>query len=246
MDSRKSILGLVAALAVTVAGAVNAATITVDFTNQSVLSDLLDDSTFSVGGITFTATSNKQLKAGDGLPTGTFSFCTTYGLACQKDGLGAGGNPDEFDTKAGSLLLGEYVEFSVTPSALNVVDLVGFFVLDMFKEDQNNVESVYLTVDDTGVGEYFSDQTDFSSPGFNAFVATGVFVGDPAHSFTAIEDITTVRFDPGLGNDGRGLPDFALAGFVLEVTPVPLPAAAWLFISALVVLGYLGKRKASA
>lgn len=93
----------------------------------------------------------------------------------------------------------------------------------------------------------------FKKAGFNAFVETGIFPGGSDGPFTRMEDITPPGFEPGLENDGTGLPDFALAGIVFETREasgvpavVPVPAAAWLFASAPDVFGYLTKRKANA
>jgi len=231
MKLRNLFIGSVAGLALT--GVASAGYVTIDLTSNNTLNDVIATGSFSVGGITGTVNSSGALNKGENFSSA--SFCSAYALECDKDGLGSG--DDEF-TAAATIGTGEYVEFGITAPTGSTVSLIEIYVLDMFTKNgvtnPSNAqrESVRLSVNGSFENEYFSSTQLSEGIGFAAFAAN--YAG-----------VNSLRFDPGLGKDD-GSADFALAGFKLEVTPVPIPAAAWLFASALGVFGYLGKRKENA
>lgn len=205
-----------AAAAVIAAGASSAHAVTIDFTDTSIWVD--GASTQVVNGATVSLASNAAPIVSDvaGAPGPVGPL---LGLS---DGLGIGNDEvTTFPNKTQAI--------TVTFSGKKV-RVIGLYFLDTFiADDGTNLESV---VAEFSGGEIVT--TDAIAPN-----SEGVgFVS------TFFEPITaeTVRFTASAdGNDNIGQPDFALAG--IEIAVIPLPSSALLFISALVGMGALSRKR---
>lgn len=141
------------------------------------------------------------------------------GLALLGDGLGV--NDDEITNPAQSIT----VSFSGLGLRVN-----GFAFLDLFiAKDGSEKEVARVQFNDGTVMTF--DAVNVSNGGFGFF------------GF-APKEATSVTFTALSTNDKRANPDLAVAA--ISVAPIPLPAAGWLFVSALVGMGVLSRRRNAA
>lgn len=138
------------------------------------------------------------------------------GLALLGDGLGIG--DDEITNPAQALT----VMFS--GAGLRVI---GLAFLDLFIADDASEKEVAIVEFSDGTTETF-DAVSKGNGGFAFYSLPGKLVT----SLTVTADST---------NDNRANPDLALAA--IQVAPVPLPAAGWMFVSALAGMGLLSRRR---
>ena len=141
------------------------------------------------------------------------------GLALMGDGLGVG--DDEITNPAQSIT----VSFSGAGLRIN-----GFAFLDLFIAKDNSEKEVA--------------RAEFSDGTVMTFDAVSVANGGFGFFAFAPKEATSVTFTALSTNDARANPDFALAA--ISVAPVPLPAAGWLFVSALAGMGVLSRRRKTA
>ena len=192
----------------------SAGAVTYDFTDENKydVGDLSDS--LIVGGSSVSATLSGS---------GTLSFTNFDGggllapLALDHDGVGVGDD----EITVGS----EYIDVAFSET----VAVTGFHFLDLFKSNLNTdaeVAEVWLG----GVLTYsFTADLLFQQMGGYSFAPVSPFLAD------------MLRFTAGVGNDGVGVADYALAG--IDVQAVPLPAAIWLLLSALGGLGLVSRRR---
>ena len=139
-------------------------------------------------------------------------------LAGETDGFGV--NNDEITFPAQSIT----VTFS------RAVRVTALYFLDLFiARDNSDEEEAVATFSG---GEVVSTIATATVPGFgfgsNDLGPKGIIT-------------TSITFTAASTNDNIGNPDFALAG--IEAAVVPLPAAGWLFLSALGGMGLLARRR---
>lgn len=184
----------------------------IDFTDTSVWID--GSSTASVGGATV------SLSSTGGMITQTNQAPGPVGpLAGLSDGLGIGDDEISF---------GRNPIESITVTFSQPVRVSGLFFLDLFQSRTGqDLEDAVAT---------FSGGQVIST---NALVTPGDGIGF-ASSFFAPIITSSITFTAAPGNDNLGRADFALGG--IEVQPIPLPASAMLFGSALFGMGLLARR----
>lgn len=193
--------------------AVSANAATIDFT----------DDDFVNGAFNEAARTTVTVSAINGVLTLTNfdgSFAPNDQLAFDNDGFGV--NDDEVSNSN--------TDEELVVTFGNPITVTGLFFLDLF-EDPNSVEQETAFVE-------FSDGTVLSFPAEVQFGANAGF------GFFMLDDpilTTTLSFTAGSENDGQTLPDFAVAG--VEVEPIPLPAAGWMFLGALGGLGLIARRR---
>lgn len=240
----------VALLAMFGVGSTHAALI--DFTSRTAFDGLFSGKPgspliFTVGAgtddeVTFTVTSlqgtnNPNFNFNENGPSGTQSgFCVEYGLACQSDGLGIVDDELSNVDPPESLLI----------EASRPVVFSHLYVLDLFTNASgNSSESAIFDFGDDGTNDHELFAT--APQGTGGGNRYGFYVYSPTLGPSDPGVYTALRLLVGAGND-VGAPDYALAGFEYTVvagatSPVPLPAAAWLFGSALLGVVGVGYRR---
>ena len=140
-------------------------------------------------------------------------------LAKAGDGLGIG--DDEITNPAQALT----VSFSGPGLRVN-----GIAFLDLFiASDGSELEIARVDFSDGSFLEF--DAVDAGNGGFGFFAF-------------APREVTSLTVTALSSNDKRANPDLALAA--ISVAPIPLPAAGWLFVSALAGMGVLSRRRKAA
>lgn len=197
-------------------GATVAQAATVDFTDDSVWAS--GSSTFVVDGVTVSLSST-----GGAIQQTAFDApADTGGLFNgSTDGLGIGDDEISFGDQ------------SITVSFSAPVKITGLRFLDLFLGP---------------LGQDFEVAIATFSGG--DVVNTSAFAAGPGNGFVSNESFSpivasSVTFTAGIGNDGAGSPDFALAGLSFEnVSIVPLPATVLLMGAGLISLAAAGRRRA--
>jgi len=184
--------------------------------------------TRTIGGVDVTVTAFDGPDAND---TASLKFFTPFdggvcpagsGLACKNDGAGIGDDEVSFGTAGSSTLERLVVTFSAP------VAIKGLHFLDLFKPSapgDGSPEVAQWRVSGGVAGSVIADQTNNSLGGYR-FASV---------DYTGVEQIEFFT-------DSDGSPvnsDFALGA----IGVVPLPTAAWLFGSALLVLAGWNSRK---
>lgn len=142
------------------------------------------------------------------------------GLAFGGDGLGVG--DDEITNPTQSI--------TVSFSGLGL-RVIGLAFLDLFiAKDASELEVAEVEFDDGTILTF--DAVSVGNGGFAFYML-------PAPKLT-----TSLTFTASSTNDQRANPDFALAA--IQVAPIPLPAAGWLFVSALAGMGLLSRQRKAA
>ena len=218
----RTIRASLAAIGLAAASASTAGAATIDFTGAPFLLDnsVLSGTTGFGVGFTVSATG--------GAPNWT-SFdgdVTPAGLAGQFDGVGVGDDEVSDTVATGETLI---VTFD------SAVRVHGLSFLDLFIDPQANPADNEAAIVDFTNGSALKT--------FN-----GVEEPDGSPGFLAVtfapETTSKLILSASVGNDGRGDGDFALAA--IDVKPVPLPAAAWMLISAVAGMGFLARKRRAA
>lgn len=193
------------------AGTFAASATTLDFTTNPFAAG-------SIGSNGWTLTADPDVAvAGDIVANQAKPLLTAAGLVGDFDGVGVGlKNPDEVD-RSEELVL----EFD------RKVRITNIYFLDLFI-DADGIDKELASVTYGGGTVHFEAQAPDKLLGGFLAAATNL----KGTSFTFFEAI---------GNDGRGVGDFALAGVTVE--PVPLPAGMLLLGTALGGLGIARRRK---
>ena len=208
-----------AAAALTLASSLAAGAATIDLTDPGAFAIASGGTTATgtAGGVGFTLTAFGGRLNNDEAGPGALAG----GLSGLRDGLGIGN--DEITFGRDRLVLSFDREVTVT----------SFFALDLFREVADPTVDEGFTVN--GGAPFYAQATMMQDPfGFARFDGLGL-TG------------RTFSFEAVATNDGRGSPDFALAGVSFSV--VPVPASGLLLATALggaVVLRRRKARKASA
>lgn len=188
----------------------------IDFTDSNVWVD--GNSTQSIAGVTVSVA-----------PVGTINFTQKFdgtpgetdGLAELSDGLGV--SDDEISAP----------RESVTVSFSQTVRVIGLHFLDLFlAQDGSELEDALVSFNGGPLVEFNALKTPNPKNGGYAFYGFGPIA------------VNTITFTAGTTNDRRGVPDYALAA--IDLAPIPLPAAGWMFISALAGMGFLARRRQTA
>jgi hypothetical protein len=148
----------------------------------------------------------------------------TNGLAEIKDGLGVNPPDDEisFPGEAITVVFGG-----------RGVRVIGLHFLDLFLAADGSEEELALVSFNGGPAVEFSAMA----------LPVGKNGGYAHYTFAPIK-VGSITFTAAPTNDARGVPDFALAA--IDVAPIPLPAAGWMFVSALAGMGFLSRRRNAA
>jgi hypothetical protein len=220
---------LLTALAGTIlAGAASAAQV-VDLTDPSSY-DIARTNVLAKGtldnGVTWSITS----------PSGPLTYTAFDGIDTPlKDELdGIGINDDEVTNTVAVQGTDEllFLEFS------QAVNVTGFHFLDLFEtpgsgDDEQEMALVWVGQLGTAGGPDFMFGAD------EAFAAPR-----SGYSFGTADAFSNLfTFAASTGNDGVAFPDFALAGFNVEMQPIPLPAGALLLGTALAGFGAVARRR---
>lgn len=116
-----------------------------------------------------------------------------------------------------------------------------------FDTDQNNFDILWGSIDNYNTLSFWNDGSEVAS-----FIGTEIFNAytDPDAEFTSenvrYEEIALVNFlfgDNELFDEVRFASSTTAFEFALPVAAVPLPAAAWLMISAFAGLGFVARRR---
>lgn len=212
----------IATLAATTALALGSAQAALlDFTDASLIDGTPSSPvTVTVGGVDVTITASPDaLNFNDTLDNPGAPFCSTFGFACEQDGLGIVN--DELDGSE-----------SVTLAFSNSVNISALSFLDLFFDtgsDSDETVTFFVNGDTAGTFDGLDPFRDDAN-GFSRFT-------------TDLGMVDSISFLVGGGNDGVGVGDFALAG--IEFTPVPLPAAGLLFATAVAGAGVARRRRAA-
>ena len=133
----------------------------------------------------------------------------------------------------------------------------GSYTFDATIEDSTTTTPLNMTVDQGQLGAHMLFDWGLSARNIDVAVvwdANGVFQGDQTLTGTKVFDAVS-RDDDGNGNPGIPMVDGPFAGFEAnfnldgitpDASPVPVPAAAWLFGTGLVGLAGVGRRRKNA
>jgi hypothetical protein len=190
------------------------ATLFLTFSAQAALLDLTDSSTTPSGfidGVGYTLSSNIGTLNSNENYDGTLSTGCSF-LACEKDGIGI--SNDEVDAKE---ILTLTFDSKVKVSAL--------YFLDVYTSSIGT-EKVVISFDGIEYGTAVFGTEYHPEGGFASL--DGLYIMTQVIDFTA-----PLGFNDDKNND------FALAG--VEVSSIPVPAAAFLFVPAM--LGMIGLRR---
>jgi hypothetical protein len=202
---------------------------TLDFTSSSTISGLNKVSptefTGTIGTVNFTISSAPVALNSGTAYDGDSNGCapSAPGLACDIDGLGIGGSE-----------LGDAE--TLTLSFDRKVHVSALYFLDLYLNQNKGTERASISFD--GASPVFADgEEEKGAP--NAYL-TGGFKALELKDIVAQEIVFTAPFAPEFLDDATN--DYALAA--IDVTAVPVPAAAFLFAPALV--GFMGLRRKAA
>jgi len=227
----RNLLSCMAATLVLASPASNAALL--DFTDLDVLNALTQSgsgssTTYSglIDNVAFTlsATGGTLKKHNDSKYDGSsYIGCQSTGgpLKCDKDGLGV--DNDEITGYSD-----QAAKETIIISFAKPVSISDFYFLDLYKGQKKEKAIVKINGDKYGLKA-------------SAISGDGGF-GELSLVTPLITDKLVFAAPFKIGDDGNN--DYAVAG--LSLTPVPLPAAAWLFVSGLAGLAWLRRRKATA
>lgn len=155
-----------------------------------------------------------------------------------------------FDDTSPDVLVGE--SFFLTIQGASVPELAGGMI-DLGYDD-SVVEIVGVTIDP--YWDFFPESGAKTAAGTWTGIGFDTFVNDPASGNFDIATVEFVGLAAGSANIGLlGSSEFfsatqqvfpTLGSSTVSVSAVPVPAAAWLFLSGLAGLGLIGKRKKCA
>jgi hypothetical protein len=205
---------IVAAVAATGFAGAASATSLIDFTDSSVWSSGSSTDTVLGSTVSLTSVPPGSITVNNPGPVGV----NDGGLGLAFDGDGLGVRDDEITSP------GQSITVLFSGAGLNVA---GFAFLDLFIADDASEREVADVEFDDGTVMSFDAQ----SKGNGGF----------AYYAIAPKRTTSLTFTAESTNDKRADPDYALAA--IEVAPIPLPAAGWMFISALAGMGFLSRRR---
>ncbi|MGI1671894.1 MAG: VPLPA-CTERM sorting domain-containing protein [Neptuniibacter sp.] len=227
----RNLLSCMAATLVLASPVSNAALL--DFTDLDVL-DALSKSgsgtstTYSglIDNVAFTlsATGGTLKKHNDSKYDGSsYIGCQATGgpLKCDKDGLGV--DNDEITGYSD-----QAAKEKIIISFAKPVSISDFYFLDLYKGSQQETAKVTIN----GLTYGLNASATSGDGGFGGLSLLTPLITD--------QIVFAAPFK--IGDDGNN--DFAVAG--LSLTPVPLPAAAWLFVSGLAGVAWLRRRKITA